>query len=119
MMVKLVNISRTSLTFNLTREFAPLRRVYTRTRTEKTGESYREERRIVIPDSMTLLFGESRGGLHPSVVRCPEVAALIAAKKLRVEDDVTSSDPPATNTTNDDAASRRKDAPGKGDRRQA
>jgi len=116
---KLVNLSRTSLTFNLTREVAPLRRVYTRTRIEKTGETHREERRIVIPDSVTLLHGESRGGFHPSVVRCPEVAALIAAKKLRAEDEIESSDSPATGTTNDDAASRRKDAPGKGDRRQA
>ena len=118
MLTKLVNLSRTSLTFNLTREVAPLRCVYPRTRTEKTGETYREERRIVIPDSVTLLHGESRGGFHPSVVRCPEVAALIAAKKLRAEDEEPS-DSPTAGTANDDAASRRKDAPGKGDRRQA
>lgn len=119
MSTKLVNTSRTALTFNLTREVSPIRRVYARTRVEKTGEVHLEDRRLVIPDSVTLLHGESRGGFHPSVVRCPEVAALIAARKLRAEDEITSTDSPATQTTNEDAASRRKDAPGKGDRRQA
>lgn len=109
MTTRLTNTSTTSQTFNLTREIAPLRRVYDRTKHDgKTGETYREQSRVIIPDSVTLLHGESRGGFPDNVVTAPELATKIAKKLIRAEVE----DAPRADAPKDGGKS---DAPSAGD----
>lgn len=84
MTVKLTNTQRTQQTFNLTREFAPKRHLFKSSTLNKDGSVSFSDRRVVIPDSVTLLAGESREFVD-GILTCPEIKNAIASKKLRVE----------------------------------
>lgn len=76
---KLKNRTRFSHTYNLSLKVAPLRKIY-----ERQGSNGVENRRIVLPDSVTVLAGV--GTLSPSLPDgakdCPEVAAAIKRRDV-------------------------------------
>ena len=83
-MISLINKSRQIQTFNLTRELAPIRKVFERRVDGDDGGFTRREHRVVLPDSITLLVGGRHDNLHPRVVHAPEIAAAIKKKLVEV-----------------------------------
>jgi hypothetical protein len=78
----LENRTRTAKTYNLTLAVAPLRREYARRVEGPDGKVRSDMKRLVHPDSITLLAGEKRSKLPEQITACPEVAAAIARREL-------------------------------------
>lgn len=84
MSVRLTNTQRTQQTFNLTREFAPVRHVFPRAAESASGQGAARSVRLVLPDSVTFLAGESR--VYPDgVMTCPEIRGAVESKRLKIE----------------------------------
>jgi hypothetical protein len=89
----LENRTRTAKTFNLTLAVAPLRREYARRTEGPDGQVRAAAKRLVHPDSITLLAGEKRSGLPDQIVACPEVKAALARHELRWTPDPVKAEP--------------------------
>jgi hypothetical protein len=76
MKARITNTARVQQTFNLSIEYAPVRKVFERV-DNKTA-------RVVFADSVTFLAGETQE--HPAgILSCPDIASAVKAKRLRVE----------------------------------
>lgn len=76
---KLKNRTRFQHTYNLSLKVAPLRKIY-----ERQGPNGVENRRIVLPDSVTVLAGVGTlsQSLPDGAKDCPEVAKAIARRDV-------------------------------------
>lgn len=79
---KLKNLTRTARTYNLTTKVAPLRRMYPRATQLPDGGAAISDRRVVIPDSITILAGATSPVLEDGVLSCPEIAKAISKRDL-------------------------------------
>lgn len=86
-MTTLISKSRQIQVFNLTRDIAPRRMILERRTETSDGGFARHDKRIVVPDSITLLAGARLENLHPAVVRAPEVVAAIQRGSVIVVED--------------------------------
>lgn len=79
---KLKNRTRRALTFNLTTKVAPVRHVFKRRTEQKDGSVTVGDRRLILPDSVTILSKGFSDSLPDGVPFCPEVAAAIARRDV-------------------------------------
>lgn len=79
----LENLTRTISVYNLTTAVAPIRKEFARVQTHKDGTATLTSKRVVFPDSITILAGEKLSGLSDGVTSAPEIRAAIARKELR------------------------------------
>jgi hypothetical protein len=81
---KLENLTRRARTFNLTTRIAPIRALFDRREDQKDGTAKVVSRRVVYPDSISLLArGSTADDLHDGVPLCPEVAKAITKGEVR------------------------------------
>lgn len=93
---KLKNRTRRALTFNLTTKVAPVRQLFDRRVEHKDGSTSVAQRRLVFPDSVTVLAGKLSDSLPDGAPHCPEVAAAIARRDVEwVPDEPASSSKPS------------------------
>jgi len=117
--IALENVSRTQKTFNLTARIAPLRRVHKRATTDRDGRTRIDDRRLVYPDSITILAGATSKDLPDSYEHAPEVAKAIARGDVKVHRREATADEPATSGPEAEGAqqaprSRRRNQGGEG-----
>lgn len=79
---KLKNRTRRAITLNLTTKVAPKRHVFSRVSESRDGSSAVTDRRLVLPDSITILAGSVSSSLPDSVQHCPEVAGAIQRRDV-------------------------------------
>lgn len=79
---KLKNRTRRALVFNLTLKVAPVRQLFPRRVERKDGSVGIEDRRLVLPASVTVLAGKLSASLPDGVPHCPEVSAAIARREV-------------------------------------
>ena len=79
---KLTNRTRTAQTYNLTNKVAPVRKIFERRTQTRDGVVSISDRRVVFPDSITILFGETSKSLPDGVKHCPEVVAALARRDV-------------------------------------
>lgn len=79
---KLTNRTRKALTFNLTTTVAPVRKVFDRMIEDREGSRKTVQRRVVFPDSITVLVGTPTESLADGVQHCPEVAEAIKRRDV-------------------------------------
>ncbi len=72
MTIKLTNARKFAQAFNLTVELAPKRHIFARANDKGSV-------RVILPESITLLAGESREFVD-GVLTCPEIQAALKAK---------------------------------------
>lgn len=92
---KLKNRTRRALTFNLTTKVAPIRHLFDRRVEHKDGSVSTQKRRLVLPDSVTVLAGKLSASLPDGVPHCPEVAAAIARRDVEWIPDEPAAEAPA------------------------
>lgn len=80
---KLQNLTRRAVVYNLTTKVAPVRHVFKRRTEHKDGTVRTVDRRLVLPDSVTVLAGKLSESLPDGVARCPEVIAAIARHDVK------------------------------------
>lgn len=79
--VKLTNRTRTAKTYNLTVATAPHRMEVERRVDDREGNVRKETRRLMVPDSITLLAGETR--IVPTgYLSAPEIKAALQRREL-------------------------------------
>lgn len=103
MPIALENTARTSKTFNLTHRIAPIRAVHKRAVTDREGKTRIHDHRVVYPESITLLAGETKHGLPDSYANAPEVAKAIAKGVLKKTEEAAKA-PAVASERVDDAA---------------
>lgn len=79
---KLKNRTRLARTYNLTTKVAPVRHLFARREEHKDGTVKTHDRRLVLPDSVTVLGGGFSDLLPDGAPHCPEVAAAIARREV-------------------------------------
>jgi hypothetical protein len=79
---KLKNLTRVAKTYNLTTKVAPVRHLFARREEAKDGTVRVKDRRLVIPDSVTICAGKLSDSLPDGVPHCPDVAAAIARREV-------------------------------------
>lgn len=92
---KLKNRTRRALTFNLTTKVAPIRHLFDRRVEHKDGSVSTQKRRLVLPDSVTVLAGKLSTSLPDGAPQCPEVAAAIARRDVEWIPDEPAAEAPA------------------------
>lgn len=111
---KLKNRTRRALTFNLTTKVAPIRHLFDRRLEQKDGTVKTTQRRLVLPDSVTVLAGKLSDSLPDGAPHCPEVAAAIARRDVewipdpeKVAEPEKPAEPEKASTEDDGASSPR------------
>ncbi len=79
---KLRNRTRTAKVYNLTTKVAPVRHMFARRHEHRDGRVVISDRRIVIPDSITIRAKQESETLPDTVLGCPEIASAIERRDL-------------------------------------
>lgn len=79
---KLKNRTRTAKVYNLTTKVAPVRHMFARRHEHRDGKVVINDRRLVLPDSITILGKKESDTLPDAVLGCPEIAGAIERRDL-------------------------------------
>jgi hypothetical protein len=84
---KLKNLTRRVFVANLSTQVAPVRHLFNRREEHSDGTWGSTEKRVVLPDSITILTGQESESLPVQVTKCPEIEAAINERRLKWTDD--------------------------------